>query len=102
MAAGIDMTNLRMHETVNRRAVDDHATAFACADGQVHEIRDVACGSPPMLGQSRRVGVGVEADGTAEFPGEASRDVGVAPSHLRGVADETVSRGGRTEFYRSK
>src|ERR1700674_4784436 len=61
MASRGDMTDLRMHETVNRRAAHYHATADACADGEIHQIIDVSRRAPPVLSQSRGVDVGIES-----------------------------------------
>ena len=60
--------------------------------------RDVPRRSPAVLGQRRRIDVGIEADGAGKFPCESARDVGAAPPRLRRVGDEAVSSGGFAEL----
>src|SRR5260370_8033226 len=88
-----------MHPTVNRTAIDQHAAADSRADGEIHEIVDVPRRPPAMLGQGRRVDVGIEADGAGEFPCQSARNIGTAPSGLRSLTDETVLGGGPVEFH---
>src|ERR1700726_3716461 len=102
MASRVDMTDLRMHQPVNRRAVHQHATADSRADGEIHKRFDLSRRSPPVLGQSRRVDVGIETDGTREFSREDSRNVGAAPSRLGRSTDEAVTVGSLVEFHRTE
>src|SRR5271154_4064106 len=84
MAARVDVADLRMHETMQRCAGDDQAAADSRADGEVYKGFDIARRPPPVLGQSRRVDIVIEADRTGELPGEGARDIDAAPSRLRG------------------
>jgi len=86
----VDMADLRMHQSVNRHPIDQDATADSGADGEVHEAVDVSRHPPAVLGQGRRVDVGIETDGAGEFPCESARNIGAAPSGLWGLPDETV------------
>jgi hypothetical protein len=99
MASRMNMTYLGMHEAVNRRTVHHHAAADPRADGQIHEVFDVSSGPPAMFGQSRRVDVGVETDGTLKFPRECARDVGSAPAGLRSPPDEAIVGRVPVEFH---
>src|ERR1700688_1488771 len=102
MTSGVDMADFRVHETVNRCAVDKYAAADTCADGQVHEVSHVPPGPPSMLGQGRRIDVGIEADGYAHCSRQAARDVGAAPSRFRREPDESVARRALVELYRTE
>src|SRR5580704_2235159 len=102
MPPRVDMADLRMHQPVNRLSVDQDATPDSCADGEIHEGIDVSRRPPAMLGQGRRVDVGIETDGAGEFPSESARNIGAAPSRLRRLADETVLGGGLVEFHRTE
>ena len=63
MSPRINMADFGMHESVNRHAVHQHSTAYPRADGDIHQIPELSRRSPTMFGQSRGVGVRVEADG---------------------------------------
>src|ERR1700722_13952981 len=91
MASRVNMTNLGMHQAVNRHAVHRNATADSRADCHIHQILDVPSSPPAMFGQSRRVDVGIETDGTLKFPRERARDVGSGPAGLRSPANEAIS-----------
>src|SRR5579863_5454171 len=102
MTPGVDMADFRVHEAVNRCAVDKYAAADACADGQVHQVSHVPPRPPSMLGQGRRIDVGIEADGYAHCALEAAGDVGAAPSRLRREPDESVARRAPVELDRTE
>src|ERR1700722_16848002 len=102
MTPGVDMTDFRVHEAVNRCAVDEYAAADAGADGQVHEASHVPPGPPSMLGQGRRIDVGIEADWYAHCARQAARDVGAAPSLLRREPDESLARRILVELHRTE
>src|SRR5882724_2587900 len=99
MASRVDMTDLRMHEAVNRCAVHQHAAADSGADGEIHESFDVSRRTPSVFGQSSRIDVGIETDGAGEFARQGARNIGAGPSRLRSSADETVTGGGLIEFH---
>ena len=102
MTPGVDMTDFRVHEAVNRCPVDEYAAADTRADGQVHEASHVPPRPPSMLGQGRRIDVGIEADGYAHGSRQAARDVGAAPSRLRREPDESVARRALVELDRTE
>ena len=55
MATRVDVAYLRMHQAMERRAIDQYAAADSGAHRQVDQVRQVSPCAPTVLRQSRRV-----------------------------------------------
>src|SRR3974390_2609805 len=98
----MNVTDLRMHEAVQGRAVNHDAAANSRADREIDQVCNVARRAPAMLRQGRRVDIGVETDGALELPRERAGHVRAAPAGFGRAAEATVARGCRVQLRRAE
>src|ERR1700722_1975277 len=90
VAARVNVADLRMHQAVQRRAIDEYAATDAGAHRQIDQVFCAASGAPAMLRQGGGVHVRVETHRAGELLRKRPDHIDVAPAGLGRFADEAV------------
>lgn len=98
----MDVADLRMHESMQKVTVYQHATTDACANGDIDERVHFFTCAPEIFAQDSRIHIGVKTDRHTQSLPQSSNDVCALPTRLGCRRDVSISTATGIEIYRTK